>query len=332
MKTNRQKQKMHSFLPVRFERGCKLALIAWLVVFAVSPMAAADTVQKSASEKFTNNDSQNRDLWKLWYKFGTPESKKEEIWMESTDTWLENKSCCKQGYCDYDENSNGDAWRGNCEWSDCSLARDESTTIQVQAELNKEGSLCIYDVEAEYQNSASANMLPAGESPASLQILPALGFRYGSPSYSGLFHDANYILINADLVAPITLTSLDVFYSEQWLNPVQQRYYLEKDPPVEPFTGTYQLFTWTGSFVIDPNSEESFIVPSVPNLPKSYLYTAGVISYSDDPNDTLTFIHGQEEVLPYEVADITEDGEVDIEDLIELSKYWLEDYLDPVLP
>lgn len=110
MRTNYQNQKPHFLFQTQFKEGFTLFVFTLFAVFTLSPLAAEGTVHKSATEQFTNNDS--RDIWKIYYKFSTPESKQDECWMESTDTWLENEHCCRQSSCEYDENDDGEAWRG----------------------------------------------------------------------------------------------------------------------------------------------------------------------------------------------------------------------------
>lgn len=171
--------------------------------------------------------------------------------------------------------------------------------------MNQDCSLCIYDVEAKYENTENLadeeiNSLP--------KIVPDFGFRFDSDAriFSDALHSALYYFMNVDPNTAITLISLDVYTDDKWYSPSRQN--KSFDELTEPFTSEQLLVSYFLGTIVDPNSEISFTIPDIPNFPKSYLYVAGVVSYSmyGNPPETLTFIHGHEEVLPYEVSDLNE--------------------------
>ena len=294
-----------------------------LVTIALGHVASEASVQKSASEKFTNN-KENEDVKKIWYKFGTPESKKETHWMESTDTWLENERCCRQAECEYDENSKGEAWRGNVRQYDCTLEPDHSTTIQARAEVNKDCSLCIYDVKAEYRakSGSSHTLQEEGQ-----KIVPDHAFRYDPNMTLDMndTHTSTYVFENIDPNIQITLSNIDIYIGTRWYNPFEQSQYLEDAN--EPFDSPF--LSIPGPFDIGSNQSKSLPIANIPNRPRSFIYVAGEMTYTIPPAVdavSLSFIHAQEEKMPGMESDINEDGAVDLWDLASLANAWLVDY------
>ncbi len=304
--------------------NCKILIFAALVFLTVafSGMAVKASVQKSASENFTNNKSQDVD--ELLYKFGVPESKKEQYWMETTDTWLENESCCDQAYCEYDENGNGDAWRGRARRYDCHLHPDHSTTIKAEAQLNDDCSFCLYEVEALYDSSSSTALDSAGP-----QIIPDHAFRFDPNMIMNIddTHTSTYIFENIDPNIAITLSNVRAFIGARWYNPSEQQQLL--DVNLIPFDNENPFTDFPGSFVVGPNDSYSFVVADIPNSPRSFIYVAGDMAYTIPPDIdviSVTYIHALEEKMPGMDADISRDGAVNLVDFALLADAWLVDY------